>query len=295
MRHSTECSGVLDWRGTDAVSSAAAIDYDQEAQLDPDIVPPEGSVCDPSFQGAGLPKREQELNDAVFWKRVTEAGGGIDVDEYLHQKTGTRLLNRAFWGFIRLMLGGYITVKVEGEDRLPKPPFILISNHNSHLDTLSLYHALGKDRQRSLAVLAAQDYFFKNKIMGYFFKSVLNTIPVGRSGDFSDGLNCARQLVDRGRIVLIFPEGTRSVTGALQPFKPGIGLLVSMLDVPIIPVKLIGPYELWPKGQSTPKRGTVTVRFGSSYAVPSNVAGKKVDYARFQRIAKDLHKVVTAT
>lgn len=245
--------------------------------------------------GGSLPKLEQELDDVFFWKRVSEAGGNLDVDEYLHQKAGAQLLNRAFNGLVQFMLDGYISVKVECADRLPKPPFILTPNHTSHLDTLSLYYALGKELQGSLAVLAAQDYFFKNKLMGYFFKSVLKTIPVGRSGDFLDGLNCAKQLVDRGRIVLIFPEGTRSVTGALQPFKPGIGLLVSMLDVPIIPVKLIGPYDLWPKGRSTPKRGMVTVRFGMPYVVPSDITRKRLDYSSFQRIAKDLHRVIAAT
>ncbi len=242
-----------------------------------------------------MSNQEQDLDDAFFWKRVSAAGGGLNVDDYLRKKTGAQLLHRAFWKLMRFMFGGYISVKVEGEDRLPKPPFILTPNHTSHLDTISLYHALGKERQENVAVMAARDYFFKNKLMGFFFKSALNAIPVGRSGDFFDGLNCAKQLVDRGRIVLIFPEGTRSVTGQLQPFKPGIGLLVSMLDVPIVPVKLIGPYELWPKGRSTPKRGTITVRFGAPYEVPADIPRKKFDYTSFQRIAEDLHKVIAAT
>lgn len=242
-----------------------------------------------------MDNQKEPFDDAYFWKRVSEAGAGLDVGSYVHQKRGSRFLNRLFWFIAGGVLRSYFHVKVTGLENLPSPPYILTPNHTSHLDTLSIYYALGRQRQKSLSVMAAKDYFFKNKIMGYFFKSVLSAIPIGRSGDFFEGLNCAKQLVDRGRIILIFPEGTRSTTGNLQPFRPGIGLLITMLDVPVIPVKLTGPFDLWPKGKSLPKRGDIAVNFGKPFIWPPDVPRKKFDQNSFQKVADLLHDAVNVT
>jgi 1-acyl-sn-glycerol-3-phosphate acyltransferase len=62
--------------------------------------------------------------------------------------------------------------------------------------------------------------------------------------------------------VLLYPEGTRSITGSMAPFKPGLGLLAVEMGVPVVPVYLDGPFNILPKGRSLPRRGSITVRFG---------------------------------
>ena len=68
--------------------------------------------------------------------------------------------------------------------------------------------------------------------------------------------------------MLIFPEGTRSITGALQPFKIGVAVLAIQRNVPIIPVHIDRAYELFRKGQRFPRPGTITVTFGPSIQPP---------------------------
>jgi 1-acyl-sn-glycerol-3-phosphate acyltransferase len=69
-------------------------------------------------------------------------------------------------------------------------------------------------------------------------------------------------VLEGGKSLLIFPEGTRSVTGRLLPFKPGIGILALELDYPVLPVFVGGTYESLPKGHRVPRPSRVEVRFG---------------------------------
>ena len=71
-----------------------------------------------------------------------------------------------------------------------------------------------------------------------------------------------KTVLDSGRAILIFPEGTRSISGELQAFKPGIGVLGIELDVPVIPVHLRGTFESLPKGRSLPRPARISVRIG---------------------------------
>jgi 1-acyl-sn-glycerol-3-phosphate acyltransferase len=68
--------------------------------------------------------------------------------------------------------------------------------------------------------------------------------------------------VDRGFSILIFPEGTETKDGELQPFKAGIGLLTSELKVPVVPIRLRGLFAVKQRGQRFVKPGTVSVTFG---------------------------------
>lgn len=70
------------------------------------------------------------------------------------------------------------------------------------------------------------------------------------------------KVINNGGNVLIFPEGTRSTTGKLQPFKSGIGLITWNMEVPVIPIKIKGLYEVLPKGTHFPKTGNVEVIIG---------------------------------
>jgi long-chain acyl-CoA synthetase len=69
-------------------------------------------------------------------------------------------------------------------------------------------------------------------------------------------------LVDRGRNILVFPEGERSATGEMLTFKEGLGIMVTELDIPVVPIKIKGLERVFPRGAGWPKRGIVTVVFG---------------------------------
>ena len=92
----------------------------------------------------------------------------------------------------------------------------------------------------------------------------LNIYPFERTGNIRRSLEYTGKLLDRGWSIMLFPEGHLSKSGKIEPFKPGVGLLVSEMHAAVVPAKIKGAYELmdyryfWPR-----KRGTITVTFGS--------------------------------
>ena len=193
--------------------------------------------------------------------KVTAAESGenawpeIDLKPHLEAKI--------FRGFMNVVSKLYFQFSRDGLENIPREGVYLIaSSHSSHLDTLAIIVALGKKAEK-LLVGVAVDYFFENaSIKSWFVSNFLNGIPLERRGSSVQGVRISQQVLSEGRSLLIFPEGGRSVDGELQPFKYGIGLLAYELGVPIIPTRVSGTYEAWPKGKNFPRRGSVKVRFG---------------------------------
>jgi 1-acyl-sn-glycerol-3-phosphate acyltransferase len=84
-----------------------------------------------------------------------------------------------------------------------------------------------------------------------------------RQGKFLDCLPACQEIIRQHKSILFFPEGTRSATGTLQPFKLGLGMLAVKLNVPIVPTLVQGTYRALPKGKYLPKRYPIRVTFGS--------------------------------
>jgi long-chain acyl-CoA synthetase len=109
--------------------------------------------------------------------------------------------------------------------------------------------ALG-DAGEGLVALAAADYFFDNKYKRAYMDNFTNLVPMERSGSLRQSLRHARSYLDRGYNALIFPEGTRSMTGKMDEFKPVIGYLALAARVGILPIYLQGTYDAMPKGSN---------------------------------------------
>jgi long-chain acyl-CoA synthetase len=121
--------------------------------------------------------------------------------------------------------------------------------------------ALG-EAGKDMVALAAADYFFDNKYKRAYMDNFTNLVPMERSGSLRQSLRHARSFLDRGYNALIFPEGTRSMTGELAEFKPVIGYLALASRVGILPVYLYGTYEALPKGSNIIKSRDVGARIG---------------------------------
>jgi 1-acyl-sn-glycerol-3-phosphate acyltransferase len=98
--------------------------------------------------------------------------------------------------------------------------------------------------------------------------------------------HCGR-LADRGRSILIFPEGTRSVDGRVHEFKAGIGLLARELRMPVIPIGIRGTGDRLPKGKTLPTPGPVRIRFGA----PVTHAATESDQAFADRLREVVVKL----
>jgi long-chain acyl-CoA synthetase len=156
-------------------------------------------------------------------------------------------------------------------------PVLYVANHTSHLDAPTFLRLAGFQGRQKLVVAAAADYFFSNKFTGWLSRNIMHAIPVERDGSVRASLERIGNELSQGRSVIIFPEGSRSKDGSLTSFKPGVGLLAASLQVPIIPIRLNGNYQVLPKGSRWPKRGVVQVVVGEprSYSIsqsPDDIA-----------------------
>jgi long-chain acyl-CoA synthetase len=160
-----------------------------------------------------------------------------------------------------LFMRSYVRVRASGCGHIPSAgPFILAPNHASHLDAPAVLRAV--DGRRRIWVAAAEDYFFDTPVKRFVFGRVFDAIAFDRHVDGLQGLRRCGEALARGDGLLIFPEGTRSLTGRLQPFKVGTAALAVEHHAPIIPVYIHNSFDLCPKGRPLPQPGVVTVTFG---------------------------------
>ena len=173
---------------------------------------------------------------------------------------------RGFRSLMTALYRNYFSLKCYGLEHIPEgKPYIIMPNHTSHLDTLTVITALGA-RADHLWTLAARDYWFATRLQGWFARRCLNALPIEREGNFTEflrDLKVANAVMAQNNGLLIFPEGTRSLDGELQPFRQGVlSLLVYGESVPVIPAYIHGTYQALPKGRNMPKKHPVHIIFG---------------------------------
>lgn len=198
----------------------------------------------------------------------------------------------------RLMLKPLVwrlaTVTVLGRENLAgvDGPFVVVSNHASHLDAPLILGALPRRLARYVAAGAAADYFFdvwwRKGLTALFF----NAFPVDRTG-LRGRKGLATTLLDDGVPLLLFPEGTRSPTGEMGAFKPGAAALCISRDVPCLPVAIVGAAEAMPRGRGWPERGRppIWVTFGE----PMRAEDGETAAAFSDRIAKEVVSLIDFT
>ena len=171
----------------------------------------------------------------------------------------------AFEGFCQMFFTFYCPLSVEGRERLPDGPFLLCSNHSSHADSAALMTATGR-RFQGFAMLGASDYFIDSRKLRWLVGPGMNLIPIERQPGPKSLTSCiaiCRQFLDEtGGILILYPEGTRSLDGRMGTFKSGAGLFATELGVPLVPAYVEGTHHVLPKGRSIPHPGHVRVRFG---------------------------------
>jgi 1-acyl-sn-glycerol-3-phosphate acyltransferase len=161
-----------------------------------------------------------------------------------------RLFAILFLRPVALMMLG---VTVKNRDNLPKAgPAIVIANHNSHLDTLVLLSLMPLEMIDLLRPVAAADYFLKNRMLAWFSLQILNILPLerGHAARGEDTLAESAAALDRGEILIVFPEGSRGDAEVMAKFKGGVARLKERYPkVPVIPVFLHGAGKALPRGE----------------------------------------------
>ena len=199
----------------------------------------------------------------------------------------------------KVLYGGMFDVKVTGMQFVPQNRnFLVIANHASHLDA-GLIRTVLEEQGQKLVALAARDYFFDTPLKRAYFENFTDLIPMDRHGSLRESLRLAGESLRMGYNLLIFPEGTRSVTGELLEFKPTLGYLALTYEVDVLPLYLKGTYEALPKGTMVPKSKELEVhigpalRYGDLRAKTQGMA-RSESYRYATRLAEEAVKALRA-
>jgi len=149
-------------------------------------------------------------------------------------------------------------IRARGAGRVPRDgPLLLAANHSSVLDP----PLVGVVLPRELDFLAKAE-LFRLPLVGALIRR-LNAHPVERAGSDAAALRMALRLLEAGRALLVFPEGTRGPEGRLRPGRPGTGMLAALSGAPVVPVYIEGSGRALPRGAAFPRPHRVTVSFGA--------------------------------
>lgn len=152
--------------------------------------------------------------------------------------------------FLLVVLG----LNVRRREQLPeRGPAVIVANHNSHLDVLALMTLFALKVLPKVRPVAARDYFLRNRLLAWFSLEIIGIIPIERNvkGVHEDPLAGVAKAVERGDIVIVFPEGSRGEPERLGEFKAGVAHLARRYPMlPFYPVFLHGLGKVLPRGEA---------------------------------------------
>lgn len=158
----------------------------------------------------------------------------------------SRLLAQLFYGF-RI---------IHRERVIQTGPVILAVNHQSFFDP----PLAGNAADRPIFFLAKKS-LMDVPVLGWLLPK-LNVIPVNLEGGDRSALKALIRVLSTGECALVFPEGTRTPDGSLQPAEPGLGLVIAKTRAPVVPMRIFGAFDAWPIGGKLRLSGKITLVVG---------------------------------
>ena len=153
----------------------------------------------------------------------------------------------------------YFRLKTRGRRHVPPAgPCIVAANHGSFVDPF----VLGASFPRKVHFLVVKEQY--NRWFARWFCDGMEAIPVSRDGLDRKAIRKALDILGRGGVVGIYPEGTRSPDGEIKEFKSGVGLLARKTGAAIVPAGIAGSFEAFPPHAFFPRPASVEVRYGAA-------------------------------
>ena len=181
-------------------------------------------------------------------------------------------------GLLGPLMSSVFRPTIEGTEHIPRTgPVIVVCNHLSFVDSVFLPLAI----PRRMSYLAKSDYFtgkgLRGAIVRWFFTAA-GQLPIDRAGGKASeaSLNTGLQVLAEGRVLGLYPEGTRSPDGRLYRGRTGVARMVLEAHVPVVPVAVVGTDKVMPLGAKLPKVRKVSVRIGQA-----------LDFSRFEGMEGD--------
>jgi 1-acyl-sn-glycerol-3-phosphate acyltransferase len=176
-----------------------------------------------------------------------------------------------------------------GLERVPEDgPVLLAANHASFLDPPLVGTAV-----RRPTCFMARASLFKPPLFGRLIRA-LNAFPLARGGDPRAALRVAGELLEEGRVVLVFPEGTRTRDGRLGRFKRGAGALAVRHGAPVLPIYIKGSFWAWPRHRRLPRCRRIALHAGTVIRPAAVGAQRAARKAEEERIQAEIHHQLRA-
>ena len=161
-------------------------------------------------------------------------------------------------GFVYFCLLLKYRMRVSGREHVPsKGGAVIAANHCSYLDP----PVMAGSSNRRIVHFMARDTLFSNPVARWFFPRV-GVMPIDRTRGDLGALRKAIAALKEGKVIGLFPEGTRSPDGQMREAKGGIGFLIAKGDVPVVPLYISGTFAAFPKGADKLRPGRLVARFG---------------------------------
>ena len=205
---------------------------------------------------------------------------------------GARAMRIMGEAFVRMMMGTVFSLRVVGRDTLPEPPFLICPNHVSYLDAFALAASIPHRKLQSVYWAGWTGALFSSPLQRVFSRAA-QVIPIDPDHAAAAGIALGAAVLGRGQSLVWFPEGGLSPDGLLQPFQPGIGVLLEGHPVSVVPAYISGTAAAWPPGKRLPRPAHIIVRFGAPID-PAGMAPGVGGRARRQAIASHLQAAVAA-
>lgn len=202
-----------------------------------------------------------ELLDAVEAATSSKTGAGRTWQEILNAPETDELLSHYVFSsrpflnpstfvamkFVKGLARMFFSLRYYGIEKLPSsPPFLLCPNHESFLDGPLLVSTLPRRFIYKMLILGYSDYW--ENAFSRRLAQICNIVAIDPNVNLIRAMQAGAAGLKRGRVLLIFPEGTRSIDGRVAEFKKGAAILAYELRVPIVPVGIRGTFESWPRG-----------------------------------------------
>lgn len=184
----------------------------------------------------------------------------------------SRLIGRIFFGY-RI---------IHRERMIQTGPLIIATNHQSFLDP----PLAGTASDRAIFFLAKRALLDVSVLSWLLPK--LNVIPVDQEAIDRTALKRLIRVVEAGNAALVFPEGSRSPDGNLQPALPGVGLIIAKTLAPVVPMRIFGAHDALPPGARWPKSARITLVVGAPiHFTESDLQPRENVYARLSQRVMD--------